>query len=549
MAIMHPADIESYNYTGSEKKLYNELQRQLPSHFHVFYSIRWFDKIENKRVDSECDFMIFDPNFGFITLEVKGGINIEVEGGQWVLTEKDDNGNISNRPLKCSPFEQAEKSMRYFYNYFFEEFHQSFYGVYGYAVAFPQYVVSERLANEAPLDLIIDYSDMTSLQSKINRIFHYWRNKRNLRAPFSQDQKVRFITSINKRIALSAAAGALIPIKEREFAHLNIVQDSIIDALYNYQQAFIVGGAGTGKTWIGIKKVSRAALKGKKALFLCNSEALAEFIKDKLPVDPLINCYTLDQLMSKTLSVDFQSLPKDANGQTMFFDAITSQSSIEQFDSIVVDEAQDFTVDMALATRCFLRNEIESELYVLYDKNQNIFCRDFEDGFSISYPPFIMRYNIRNTGSIYEWAINCTGLGSDTIANSLLGVSPEYNEFSSQSQARKQLSGLVNRLIQKEYVPNRSIVVLSDVGFEQSILSGETQIGAYQIADKPIAAIMNNEVCFRTTGDFKGLEADIVIYLRHTNRTTPLDLTDRQNQYVAYTRARYYLHIFNILRD
>ena len=34
-------------------------------------SIRWFEtNEENKRVDSECDFLVFDPSFGFLTIEV-----------------------------------------------------------------------------------------------------------------------------------------------------------------------------------------------------------------------------------------------------------------------------------------------------------------------------------------------------------------------------------------------------------------------------------------------------------------------------------------------
>lgn len=31
-----------------------------------------------------------------------------------------------------------------------------------------------------------------------------------------------------------------------------------------------------------------------------------------------------------------------------------------------------------------------------------MFSKDFEDSFAIDYPPVILRYNIRNTGRIYE---------------------------------------------------------------------------------------------------------------------------------------------------
>ena len=88
----------------------------------MFYSIRWFEtNEENKRVDSECDFLVFDPSFGFLTIEVKGGIGIEIENGRWFLNEYSDRYVQSRRELKCSPYEQAEKSMRHFYNYFADE--------------------------------------------------------------------------------------------------------------------------------------------------------------------------------------------------------------------------------------------------------------------------------------------------------------------------------------------------------------------------------------------------------------------------------------------
>ena len=68
MAEMHPADIENYNYTLSEKYVYEAFRDQLEKKYHVFYSVRWFEVEEGKRVDSESDFIVFDPSFGFITI-------------------------------------------------------------------------------------------------------------------------------------------------------------------------------------------------------------------------------------------------------------------------------------------------------------------------------------------------------------------------------------------------------------------------------------------------------------------------------------------------
>ena len=550
MAIMHPVDLENYNYTSTEKEMYYAFKEQLPDKFQVFYSVRWFDKDQNgKRVDSECDFLVFDPSFGFLTIEVKGGSRIEIEDGDWYLIENYDGDTNSKRKLKCSPYEQAEKSMRHFYNYFIEEFNQSFNGVYGCAAAFPRYAIDRLLTHDAPKEITIDITNMSNLAKKINEIFHYWKNKRNIVMPFSAEQRQRFVNSINKRISLSAAAGALIPIKEKEFEKINFLQDSVLDILHYYHQVQLVGGAGTGKTYIAIKKAMRDSKAGQRVLILCRNEELSKNIKVHLQEATMVNCMTYEGLMESILGDAYWDSPVNANGSHCCFELLSEIDNLERYDSIIVDEGQDFDLDMGLSVRCLLKDDKQSDLYVFCDENQNVFSQNFENAFDIDYPPFILRYNIRNTGNIYQWATKRTLLGTDTIANSLLGVEPEVITHTHVSQTLKTLTNIVNRLTQKEYVSTKSIVILSDEEFNDSILAGEYRVGAYDISFKALSDIKENEICFKTTETFKGLEADIVIYLKKNYEDTPTLIKDRCKEYVALTRARYYLYILNTKKD
>lgn len=545
MAVMYPSDIENYNYQPSEKDFYLALKEQLSDKYHVFYSVRWFDTVNDKRVDSESDFIIFDPSFGFLTIEVKGGTGIEINDKKWTLLEEYPGHESSKRELKCSPYEQAEKSMRHFYDYFYQEFTQSFNGVYGFAVAFPRFSIVHKGLAEVTPELTIDLNDMQKVGAKINAIFHYWRNKRNLTAPFSATQKQKFINLINKRISLSAAAGALIPIKEKELKKISIVQDSIIDLLYNYKQARILGGAGTGKTHIAIKKANRDYLLGGKALFTCCSEHVAAFARKLLP--PSVDCMSYEKLIQSITGDQYPLLPKNPYGYSICFDIIDSINNVLKYDSIVVDEAQDFDLNMGMTVRHLMKSEQESSLYVFYDKNQNLFLQDFEDSFGITSQPFILRYNIRNTAHIYNCAVDESNLGEDTIANNLLGFKPEIYKFRNKLQALKTLTNIINKLAQKEMVPIESIVVLSDLPKEQTILANETHIGPFEITCQR----ENNSILFSTTKDFKGLEADVVIYLNQVFKNLPDTLLQKTNRYVAITRARYYLYIlkFEVLEN
>jgi hypothetical protein len=549
MATMHPIDLENYDYTPSEKEMYLALQEQLSDRMQVFYSIRWFETdCNNKRFDSECDFLIFDPSFGFLTIEVKGGTGIEIEDGKWYLNEDYNGYSASRRELKCSPYEQAEKSMRHFYNYFVDEFNQVFYGVYGSAVAFPRYAIDNSLAQEAPLELTIDINDMSNLSKRINEIFHYWKNKRNITIPFSEEQRNRFINVINKRISLSAAAGALIPIKQKEFSKIDFVQDSVLDILFHYHQVQIVGGAGTGKTFIAIKKALRDIVSGKRVLFLCCNKELSNFVNTKVKGNDLFKCCTFEELMVGLIGAAYWESPLNENGSHCCFDLLDDNIIEHKYDSIIVDEAQDFDIDMGLSVRIFLKDDKHSNLYVFYDENQNVFSKNFENAFAINYPPFILRYNIRNTGCIYKYAVKRTSLGIETIANSLLGVTPEVTQYKNKNQTLKALTGIVNRLIKKEYVKTKSIVILSDENFDSSVLAGETCVGGYDISFADLDTIDDTQICFKTTEEFKGLEADIVIYLENEYENVPKDDVKICKEYVALTRARYYLYILSTKR-
>ena len=76
-------------------------------------------------------------------------------------------------------------------------------------------------------------------------------------------------------------------------------------------------------------------------------------------------------------------------------------------------------------------------------------------------------------------------------------------------------------------------------------MSNETQIGAYKITHKNLNEVSNEEICVKTAEEFKGLEANIVIYLTKNDETFPNDTIKRSKEYVALTRARYYLYILN----
>lgn len=530
MAIMHPENIVRYN-AYSEVKFFNACKEQLSDKFHVFYSLRWYTtNQEGVREDSECDFLIFNPDYGFLCIEVKGGNRISVEEGKWYLED-----SYGGRVLNCSPYKQSEESMRFFKNYYETELETLYPGVYGHAVAFPNFPITSPITSDSPMELTIDSNDMDNLNRRVIEIFRYFKtSKGSVTSFFSPDSQKKFINLINKRIAISIAAGALIEDKQKELIELNQTQDAIIDLLSHYPRAFIVGGAGTGKTWIGMKKVLRCAQGGGDALFLCYNKSLAKFV-EKTINDENIDCFTIDSFMYSRFG-ERASYVSQVAGSKRYSDLFSSDYNGKKYDLIVVDEGQDFSEDWAYCVNLLLKDT--ASLYVLYDESQNIFGRNFGEKFFIDNPPFVLRYNIRNTANIYKAVQEKTNLGLDTIANRIEGVAPEYHTYTRKNQLITYIDSIVNRLVNREGVSPEKIVILSDRKKEKSILNNTELVGGIRIDEDDEA----NSIRFRTIQSFKGLESDIVIFIHHSYKNEPQTESIRSVIYTAWTRARFYLY-------
>jgi hypothetical protein len=536
MAIMHPNQIPEVYHAYSEVKFFNACKEQLSDKYHVFYSVRWYSTTNGVREDSECDFLIFNPDYGFLCVEVKGGTGMRVEDGVWYLVDHD-----GERKLRRSPYDQAEQSMRFFKKYYEDEVEAQFSGVYGCAVAYPNYLINAPITVGSPLETTIDLSAMTDLQKRVTEIFRFFKAQRRGGASFlSPDAQRKFISVVNKRIALSISAGALIQDKERELFEINRTQDTVIDLLTHYPKAFIVGGAGTGNTWIGIKKIIRCIQSGGKALYLCYNKALAESVASIIN-DKRADCHNIDSLAFSLLKSKATTIP-EVNGCREYSDLISDLPDVQKYDLVIVDEGQDFTEDWAFCANLMVKDS--GSLYVFYDENQNIFNHTFGEKFFIDAPPFVLRYNIRNTANIYRYAQEQTHLGLDTIANQIEGVEPDYRKFTRKAQVVAFIDSVVNKLVNREDVDPQKIILLSNRKKENSILSEVTTVGGYTICEER-SLRENDVIAYKTIQGFKGLESDVVIYINHTYKDEPKTDSVRATLYTAQTRARFYLYVLD----
>lgn len=522
MANMYPKNINEYLPTDSERIVYQELKNQLPDSFDVFYSISWTSYHTGCLVKSEADFVIASPNYGFLCLEVKGGSGIRIEDNIWYLSD----AVHGERKLNTSPYEQAEKNMYYFAQVFSSKYNMRYAGIHGAGVIFPFYPVGESLQlSHRDRTCTIDSNDLNNLYDRIKKMFRLWAGKAYGRRLYPISQHRAFGELIRDRIAISAAAGALIRYKERQLSVINRVQDSYIYLLSNVRQFYIRSGAGTGKTWIAMKMaLAEADRTRQRVLFACASKPLAEMVMQHIGNN--VDVYDICSL--------FALISENADKyQAPLYRGISDSlvAEIPKYDAIFIDEAQDFTVEWAEIIRKLLSDENNSRLGVFYDDVQVLRENSFGAGFAIAEPPYLLHENIRNTANIYNWVSEKTKLGTDMIANPVEGPSPVTEIITEQGQLVLFLETLLKRYLDDEYLKNDSLVILAE-SKDDFISSFPEGIAKWTFVSGPPQA--ENEVSVYSVEEYKGLEANLVIYIHDQN--TPENIN-----YIAYTRAKYYL--------
>jgi superfamily I DNA/RNA helicase len=206
-----------------------------------------------------------------------------------------------------------------------------------------------------------------------------------------------------------------------------------------------------------------------------------------------------------------------------------------RFDSIIVDEGQDFRESWFICLESMLRGD--GEFYIFADLNQNLFGSHGDCLKRMLVSKHRLTRNLRNAETISTWISPFVHDGhlSPVIRG---GIPVVQHACDSAAEERKLIEKEVGRLVSQGIQPGR-ILILSPNRQENGCLAGVKKIKEWPLADFKNAG--PNTVRFATIRSFKGLEADIVflIGLREGTRScTEADI------YVGGSRGRYILHVF-----
>ncbi len=312
MARLYPPSIAQIgSIPDSEKSLFEKF-KSLDDTYHIFHSVTWSD-----RNDGECDFVIFNELKGFIALEVEGG-KIDFDGKRWSTIDSDGKFHYIKDPVK-----QAQDSVRAIKKVYEEKFNLSLPGIYTWGVCFSD---CNRGSGFSTLDIsdanILDFCDSENISHWVGNLFKISEDFHGVKI-LSGVERGNFISLFNRELHIPFSVRKVIVERQRKLASADLMQEYLLDLFEDKSRVAFHGAAGTGKTWIAMKKAVRLAASGKKVLYLCNSRYICESIASRLEAYRSIDVMTFHSFANTVIRVYVTAEIKRAGCEEVFFKCIT----------------------------------------------------------------------------------------------------------------------------------------------------------------------------------------------------------------------------------
>jgi hypothetical protein len=509
---------ESDSSVWAEKTFFEACRDRLTDEWLVLYSQRTVGRrpsLGQRQGSGEVDFILLNKIFGIVVVEVKGG-QIDIDEGQWFSSNTKGRFQIKN------PFVQAEEGSQTILETLKRDLPNfRFTNCIHHCVVFP--AVSERdvrsISTYGPREIVILKEDLKSLAEKIEKVVTHWGQKPRWNdAEFKSIKNVLIPTTKTPGVSYVEYVNIL-----RELDRLTESQSRTIRQLTkNRGRSVVTGGAGTGKTVLGMARAQQLALEGKKVLYVCANSSLSQYLQievealgvpttDNLAVENA-NAYITRVGRAGTSANEYVLRKKAIPSRSdRFLDAISKSGLEDSIDCLVVDEAQDISrEDLELIELLVKSPQNGGSTIILGDPNQQLLLGRIKSalGSEDQSQSHSLDVNCRNTREIASIAHSFT---AETIATleSISGIKVRKSRL--RGSLREQVVNEIE-LIRKEYDPTQ-IVVLTLNGIDdldnQDLLFVDGQ--RWEIRNRPREAGELERLPVFSARSFQGREADAVV--------------------------------------
>ncbi|WP_289023045.1 AAA family ATPase [uncultured Salegentibacter sp.] len=510
--MIYPEEFPAYHSDRAEQKVFEALFKLDPYQFDVFWNRTFAGKTKEETDLYEIDFLIFDLREErldhIFVIEVKGGnLRFEAEENKWFQ---------SGREMETAPDHQV---MGYVSNILKRYAQQIEYKVpVTWLLWFPDGVLEDEFALPTQFHQwrILDQADLDNPLQALEEVREAQESSYNHYKGITPDEYEATIKKdLTQGLSISFNLRALLEDMDISIERVEKGQQAFFNGFLQLPRLAVEGGAGSGKTVLARCAAEILTKQGKKVLFLCFNTYLCTQLRQELHPD--IKTDNIHNFMRRLVDERapgwFEQQEKEKTfwekGLPDKFKELMKQEPLkgdEQFDVLLIDEAQDMEVGWLNAVKKYLKRD--GQFFLFFDKRQNIFDRNFVLPQGESWTPLPLNFNYRNTRKINAF-INDT-LGTSAVSHQV----PEGEEVKLREYSEEDLGGALSRCLlelhQVGKVPLNQIVVITDGSTAKWDLSQWNNGFCYEALD-PEKESTGKSVSFSSIHRFKGCEAPVVI--------------------------------------
>ena len=387
--------------TATEREVWEALRAGLGPDDVLMANLRLSDEVK----DHEADIVAIIAGAGVVVVEVKGG-NVGVVGGQWRQS--------GNDARTFDPVDQA-RTTKYAIRKYVESDprwrNSSRRRIrWAHSVALPNTQLHDDFSMpDCPRWAVHGKGDLADLGGRLYDVVVMQETQNVPPSPEDVDLIVEILIGRNLPV-LDISADARD--REAEVDRLTLEQATLLRVTRLLNRVEVRGGAGSGKTVLALTQARQltrghGGRKAQRVALICYSRGLAAYFRRVVE--------TWDRRHRPAFVGTFAELglnwgAPDGRGDDSDFweielpalmrDLVASLADGQRFDSVIVDEGQDFADTWWAPIMGALKDQETGGLFVYSDENQRIFKRFGAP--PVPLVPLILDHNLRNTRQIGE---------------------------------------------------------------------------------------------------------------------------------------------------
>lgn len=553
MAQFIPTHLDVSTKSTAEKVIYEIIKKDpRTKDWYVFHSLH----IENHitQMDGEADFVILSPSLGCFVIEVKGG-GISHYNGEWISTNAEGVHYIKD------PFKQASRARDSIMKYLERKLQ---YGTYfGIGIAFPDVIIGESDITYS-IEQVFDRRFHKDFFTYLRKLSEYYKQKNNGRSCFripSLNQIERIRQELKCEFERIATIPARIDNADIQLIKPNDQQRLVLDKLEFAQSAIVHGPAGTGKTLLAVEIAKRkATVPNTKVALITYTLFLTEYLKRQVAEYNNIDVFSISDFFENKAK-DYKligDVPHSQEGRNKYYSVEIPKTALKilsieptEYDTIVIDEAQDFSSQYLILLSLMLKKHIARGNYYFFGDfvYQGVFDTSVYQQQFYSYikamdgtpADLLLTINERNSKAVQRELDKLMGTTTQSAYSENSNKQDDiYVTYTTQEDELKKIEKLLNKLIINEHVEPQNITILSRKHhLNDSVVSKITRYIIREYNKEP-----QNCITFTSIRKFKGLENHIIIVVDNDEYKITEDRHDLNLLYVAMSRSTVSVTVF-----